>query len=496
MFLNVLKKETNATTTQNGDKAYKSTLNHNLDVFAFSGGAHLDKRVMRKAKKAFIKALNEDKELALRNLINVRNFRDGGMGERQLFRDMYITMDEDTQIKMLPLVPEIGRWDDVVEIIKTTQYGRVKRTGYALIQKQLNADYVAMTKDEPISLLVKWLPSDKGSKTTQENRKFIRELGFPYRRDYRKMLSALRPKLKLVETELSQKRYDIDFNKVPSRAFNKYQNAFWRHLNDQMEAYIESVNKGEKKIKMAGVTPDEVVHHFMKQSMYALQHDKNVAAVAEAQWKSLSDLSVKPENTLVMADVSGSMWFKPLEVSIGLAIYFAEQMTGEFHNHFMTFSERPELIELSNNMSLEEKVTEVFDANWGMNTDLNKAFNLILSTACKNKVPQEDMPKTLLIISDMQFDSSWGDKSTFETAKREFEQMGYKLPNIVFWNVAGDTAPVTENEDNVGLLSGFTPTVMETIMTMDLDKLTPINLMLTQLNKDKYTDMLKTVNLI
>ena len=131
-----------------------------------------------------------------------------------------------------------------------------------------------------------------------------------------------------------------------------------------------------------------------------------------------------------------------------------------------------------------------------MNTDLNKAFNLILSTACKNKVPQEDMPKTLLIISDMQFDSSWGDKSTFETAKREFEQMGYKLPNIVFWNVAGDTAPVTENEDNVGLLSGFTPAVMETIMTMDLDKLTPINLMLAQLNKNEYTDMLKSVNLI
>lgn len=492
-FSNALERNLNTTETENGAKAFKSSLNSNLDLFFGAGAVRASHNPIKERADmvlTFKKALAEDKDLAIRNLINIRNFRLGGMGERELFRRLYLALDKETRLEFVPIVPIIGRWDDLVNIFYLTTDKELKQQISVFIINNINDDL----ESERPSLLAKWLPSDKGSRATSEEKEFIHSLGFKQTRDYRKILSRLRSKLNLVETKLSKKDYDeIDVANLPSRAFNFYKKALWRHKAEDMESLNKKVESGEVKIKMDGVTPNEIVKQMRS------YHSGNIEATLESQWSSFSKEDGN-DDVLVMADVSGSMSYwadgVPMDVSIALAIYFSERAKGEFHNKFMTFSSKPSFVSYKDGMSLADKVRLTEKSDWENGTNIDAAFDAILETAIENHLHQDELPKTLLVVSDMQFDeATYNYKSNLEYAQSKFEQYGYKLPNIVFWNVAGTTnTPATVYDKNTSLVSGFTPSVMKSIMEMDEDAFTPDGIMMKQLHSeqiDKIMEMLK-----
>lgn len=464
--------------TENGDLSYNTTGQALLDFFA-TGGA-LRSRPDSEVIRIFTNAFAEDGVNTLKALFYFRDIR-GGQGERRLFRTItrdLANSDPKLTVSLLPLFSEYGRWDDLLALWDTNS--QVREEVFRIVVDQLTEDGNNYTIGQPISLLAKWMPSaNTSSKETRKLAKaIIKEMGIGEKR-YRQQLSALRSRLKVVEKDMSANKWTaIKYESVPSKAMLNYRKAFSKHDADGFQKYLDSVEKGEVTIKATTLYPYELYDR-------ARSGDR----VVEEQWKALPNYVKEDENALVMADVSGSMFggygttVSPISVSVSLAIYFAERNKGVFKDHFMTFSARPQLQKITAT-TLAGKVKQLNQAHWDMNTDLGLALDTILQTAIKHKVPQEELPKRLYIISDMEFDSCVrGGSGTYGNAKANFAAAGYQIPEVVFWNVSArnDTFPV-QKEPGVSLVSGFSPSLFGQLVA----GLTPAEQMMQILSKERY----------
>ncbi|MEC0031190.1 DUF2828 family protein [Bacillus cereus] len=475
-MLNYLNAETNLTRTENGALAHKSTDSYLLDFFA-QGGAMRNRSDMD-IITMFSKAFAEDELLALRTLFYFRDIREG-QGERNTFK-VVIKYLADTYphilVKNLELVPVYGRWDDMYALIDT----QLQSQALSVMKRQFLLD---IESDRP-SLLGKWLKSENASsKETQRLAAITRKAFGLTSKSYRKSLSLLRKRIDIVESKMSSNQWEnIEYGKLPSRAGMIYRNAFYRQDEERYDAYVQSLTKGEAKINANTLYPHEIVSKVWSMSSYDRQ-----AALFDAMWKSLPDyIGDRKENSLAMVDVSGSMYGTPITVSIALGLYLAERNKGNFHNHFMTFSERPQMQKVVGN-TIADKVANMRRADWGYSTDIEKAFNLLLSTAIKYNVPQEEMIDKLYIITDMEFNQCSSRNATiFNHMKEKYEEHGYKLPKLVFWNVdARNTQfPIKMNDEGVQLVSGFSPSIFKSLMN---DKfVSPYDLMLEVINAERY----------
>ncbi len=476
ILLENMKKEQNLTYTENGALALRSSENALVDLFAVAGA--LRGRSAEEIELMFSRALVEDKLLATKLAFYVRDVR-GGLGERRSGRLMFRYLAKfypQVFEKNLEYISEYGRFDDLVDLLDLGSDAVV-----SLLEKQFREDLANMKEGKNISLLGKWLPSINASsaETVKKGRYLARKFRMS-EKEYRKSLAALRKYLNVVEVNMTAKSYeDIIYPQVPGKAMNNYRSAFKRNDEQRFSAYLEKVEKGEEKINASVLYPYDIVEKY-------LYWDIDCDPVLEQQWKALPDY-VKGENRfLVMADVSGSMHGRPLATSVGLALYFAERNKGAFANTFLTFSARPELVEVKGE-TLFEKVRFVQNASWQMNTNLEAAFHLILSTAVKYKTPKEEMPDSIVVITDMEFDActdrSW---LFYEQMKERFEAFGYAIPNVVFWNVNSrkNTYHVSFDKKGVQLASGQSASVFETL-TAALN-MTPYEYMLSVLNSERY----------
>lgn len=318
-------------------------------------------------------------------------------------------------------------------------------------------------------------------------------------REYQHTLSNLSEYLKVVERQMSSRDWDkIDYQRVPSRANLRYNSAFLRHDEDRRREFLASVERGEAKINAGTLFPHDIVHQYGRKS--------GTDATLEALWQSLPDTVQECGNTIVVADGSGSMSVRvggtdvsALEVANALAIYFAERSSGQFKDNYITFSETPRLVDLSKGKSLREKLSIARRHNEVANTNIEAVFNLILDTAIQNNMCQEDLPQNILIISDMEFDgcATCGVRSRhsytrnrpsitlFDTIAQRYQDAGYQLPRMVFWNVNSRTGtiPVKENDLGVALVSGFSPNIAKMVMSGKLD---PYECLLETLNTERY----------
>lgn len=502
-FLDNLKEETTIGTTENGAKTFTSSLNANLDFFGQAGAM---RSRTEDVGRLFLHAYSEDKELALRNLVHLRNIRLGGLGERDAFRVAFNSlMDTDAEVaaKFLNFTAFIGRWDDVVyayEYASNTGNKKVKEAALDIISYQLSSDCDKVVEgDSSISLLAKWVPSTsvKSPKRKKVANMLAKDLGYGNNhKDYRKVLAVLRTQLGLVEKDLANKEYDkIDFTKLPSKALFKYRQAFMRNTPDRYFDFIERVNTGEIKLNAKNLLPYEIVRAYHTDGWVVT---KDLDNTLEASWKSLENyIDDAEENVIVVSDVSGSMEGDPMHVSVSLGLYSAERLKGAFKDHFITFSSKPTLVHVPSKWSLKDRISKTMQSDWGMRTNLQATFDLILDTAVKNNTPQEDLPSKLIIVSDMEFDiatrsNRWyydeypESETNFEEAKRKFESAGYELPDLVFWNVASrnDNIPVRFNEDGVALVSGLTPTIFTSVLGSKITS--PEAMMIETLNKKEY----------
>jgi hypothetical protein len=459
-FLDAMFVNTSKGVTENGAVTFIRSGSLLLDFYAQAGAMRNNPD---KALELFTKAYAEDKEKAIRVLFYLRDVR-GGQGERDLFRKCLQWLgDNDIKVfeKIIGYVSEYGRWDDIF-------FDNEKC--FDLISKQLKLDAESKTP----SLLAKWLPTiNASSKTTRAKAKFISsKLGISDIA-YRKLVRGIRKNIKAVEETMSARKWsEINYSAVPSQASRIYKNAFKKHDEARYDSFIEKAEKGEVKINASTLYPYQIYNSV--QSDYS--------ATLEALWKQLPDYT-RGKNALVVADVSGSMSGDPMSVSVSLALYFAERNKGLFNNHFITFSGTPRLQRIVGK-NLRDKMSSIEKAEWQQNTDVVAVFKLILSTAIKNKLLADEMPETIYIVSDMQFDNCAEYHTPYEVIKDAYANNGYKVPNIVFWNVnaSGDNLPVQKDEIGVVLVSGFSPVVFK----IAVENKTPLQIMLDTINSERY----------
>lgn len=498
-MLNTMKELSNMTLTENGAATYASTESSVLDLFSSIGALRYasSEDIVTRLDRSWA----ESPDLTMKTLFYARDIR-GGLGERRIFRlalAWLAMFHRESALKNMSFIPEYGRFDDLLTLLHTSCEAEVSE----LICALLRADQEAMASGSPVSLLGKWLPSVNASSTAtrQDGKKIAKAMGMKDA-EYRKLLTALRSEIHIVENNLREKDYSFDYAKLPSTALYKYRRAFIRNDLERYVDYLKQVSEGKAKMHTGTLTPYDVIAPFVYKwfKNIWLGNDQTSfgpeeVTAATVTWDALADFT-GGDNALVVVDGSGSMYFcgrpfpaLPAAVALSLGIYFGERNVGAFHNHFITFSHNPRLIEIEGETILDKlaycgSISEVAD------TSIQKVFELVLKAALQRHSPQEELPTTLYFVSDMEFNSCTEDASltNFEYAKHLYESHGYKLPQVVFWNVQSRDfqQPVTMNEQGVILVSGCTPRLFEHIMQKDYANCSPYAFMLDMLNSERY----------
>lgn len=466
----MLQKSTVANTK--GGEYYSSTYNSNLDLFSGTNRYTAEEYMVQQFRNAYA----EDKILAVANLLYFLDIRNG-KGERKVFKTLFNELCQlDTEMAKIVLdnIGSLGRWDYVLVALNT----KVEDYAINIIKEQLEKD---KSTNKP-SLLAKWLPSVRTHNKNKEEAKYLCEKLELTEKQYRKLLSKIRSKINLIETQLTNRQYnEIEFEKVPAKAMLKYRNSLEENCGERYAEFLNKANKGEVKINTSGLFCYEIIEKIRKKSINR--------ELANAMWEQQKDiLKDNTDNMLVVADTSSSMTWKEhvYETSIGLALYIAERNHGFFKNYFMRFDTNPAL-EYVKGIDIVDKVRAIKD--YYGNTNVDKVFKLILDTAEQHNISQEDMPSHLIIVSDMEFDRGcYSQEGTnFQGWKKAFEEKGYELPKIVFWNVATSGFPVTKYDNDVCMINGFSTSIFENIL--NLEDFTPVGAMVKSLQP--YIDLIK-----
>ena len=483
-FLSFLKRETNFTYTENGAVALKSTDSRLLDLFGTIGA--LRSRDEAEIERLFSSAFSEDALLAVKMAFYARNIR-GGLGERRTFRIIlkYLAnLKPETIIKNLDAIALFGRYDDFYVLENTPVSGMM----WHYLKNQFDYDLDHMAKGQPVSLLAKWLKSVNASsaETTRLGKLTAKNFGLA-EKDYRKALASLRHYINVTEVMMSAGSWsDIAYAKVPSKAMSIYRNAFKAHDPEGFEAFLTALEKGETKVNAGTLFPYDIIEKLRLSNRSRSFCFDHYDALLEAQWKALPNYVEGQQNVLVMADTSGSMCGRPICSSIGLAVYFAERNHGAFKNIFMTFSSRPSLIELSGN-TLYDKVKCI--PAIVEDTNLEAAFDLILKVAVNNKLKTKELPKSLVIITDMEFNmatTSRGNWTFYDSMSKNYAAAGYQLPNVIFWNVNArhEAFQTSSTHKGVQFASGQSTAVFKSILA-NIGK-TPYEAMIDTLSDPAY----------
>jgi len=448
----------NYTTTTNGAVQHSTSNDVCVDLFSKIGSMrHWDRNSVL---EYFEKAFEHNPELATRITYWARAAR-AGSGERKTF---YTILDEIARISPTFIsdnartLAQIGYWKDLI--------------GYCDIPGVLSA-FAQAIKDGD-RLANKWAPR-KGDIA----KRLRDELGYT-NKEYRKWLKKHSD---TVETKMSNNEWDgIKYSSVPGSAMRRYSRAYNRNDSQRFEDWK---NDDTTKASVSATYPHQIFN--------VMEQDEKLA---EKMWRDLPDFIETEEIILPMIDVSGSMFGTPLQVAISLGMYLAERNKSQFVNTFLTFSENPQLVRIPSNpgVTLAEKFKGINNADWGMNTNFEKAYKTILDLATRRNVDPKSMPTMLLVLSDMQFDESQNSggewKTHFSWMEEEFENAGYKFPKIVFWDLyAQPGEPAECSDENVAMISGFSPAIMKAVL--NAEEFNPIDVMLEALEPIKldYTNL-------
>ena len=504
-LLKGLRETTNYTYTENGALTHKSSMNTLIDLFGM--GAAYRTRSDEDCILLFKKAFEEDEKYALKCLFYLRDVR-GGQGERRFFRVVAKWMaDHETEAmkRNLQYIPLFGRYDDLYIFVGT----KLEKYAFDFIKSQLMLDMQSYERNskEGVSLLAKWLKSENTS--SSESRMLAnktREAFGMNHKQYRKTLSLLRERINVLERLMSANKWDeIEFDKVPSRAGLIYRNAFARHdiermkSEKQVRSYEDFMKDETTTVNAKALYPYEVVAQayrltndtwFMTPDIDPIQRN-----AINKYWDNLTDyFNGCSLDALCMIDTSGSMWGNeasaPINVAISLGLYAAERARGPFAGHYISFSRHPQLIE-TEGVDFVDKVYRIYDTNLCENTNIEAAFDMLLDTALKNHCSQADLPKSIIVISDMEFDAARGYytfNNNYKTTLMEkiitkWENAGYKMPNLVYWNVEArhNNMPMTV-KDGITFVSGFSAVTFEMLMKGK----TALDLVYDKLDSERY----------
>jgi len=499
----LLEEQNNVSTTENGGKGYKTTKSAATDIF-FGLSGYRNKSILD-IKNDFKKVCEENLEVAFLFAFYVGDIRQGA-GERRTYLNMLDYLAEHYPAeykKVMKLIPEYSRWDYLWRVTEATEDGDIRAEVINIIRLQLVEDMSNYEQHKPISLLAKWLPSENAS--SEATKKMATDMRIDLNmtsKQYRKMLSELRAYIDLTEQYLCDKRLEqLDYSKVPSKANLKYKKAFMRNDTERYMEYIESVNNGEAKMNSKVTNPCEIVNEYIDPYGWGRHKIKETDDALEAMWKSLKR-DKKCGNILPILDGSGSMYgvkvanakMDPETIAVSIAIYLAEQNEGPFKDLVMAFGSHNDLLSMASLRSLREKIIGLQQITDCGTTNIELVFNNILQTAVNNHLKQKDLPETLVIISDMEFNRALTNASDkdFAIYKQRFESHGFKLPKLIFWNVMGrtNTMPMIKNDYGVILMSGFSTNMIDMVIS---DKLDPTEALMERLYSERYNPVLEAL---
>lgn len=455
----------NLTMTANRANAYKTSGSKLVDINFAIGELRSasEENIIKKFRDAF----DENPEFALKWLFWLRDVREGS-GERKAFRVILKDLSKNGLSKfvdnMVPYLGFYGRYDDMWELLDTPSKNAVLR----FTAKQLKEDLANRKAGKSISLISKWIPS--GNASSKVSAKYNKQI-----RDYLKWtpsqmqhtLTILRKYIDVVERKMSSDNWQaIDYEKVPSKASKLYTKAFMKHDKDRYTAYLEGLKTGKAKVNASVLNPCEIVDKLYE-SISWYRHDENTTTLMEAMWKNLPDRVQGEGDTICVLDTSGSMGSRVdyksnsmscKEVAESLAIYFAERCSGVFQNKIITFSHSPRYMDLTGCDSLESKLKYIQKYSEISDTNIEATFDLLLNTAIQGRLTQDELPKRVLILSDMGFNDAseyTPDETLFQTINKKWNKAGYEMPTLIFWNILGESRwgygskaiPVSYNED-------------------------------------------------
>lgn len=470
-FVNGLKQIPDSS-TDNGAETFASSLDACVDFFFAVGSS---RKSPNEAVGLFRKAQKQNSVIAHRIALWARDVR-GGAGEREVFRHLLADMTPEMQINLIEKVVELGRFDDL-KILVLSRDEKVSSAAAEFWKKTvLSSD---PEQQFMRSLAGKWADR-KGPAAI-----VLRKLWGMSPKQFRKTIVSA---TNVVEVFMCAGKWDdIDFEKVPSIAAARYNAAFYKNAMISYMAYKNRLVKGEAKINASVIFPHDIIR-TLNSTMCDLD-------VVGAQWKALPNYLQNASDILVMSDVSGSMncavsgSITAMDISISLGLYVSERQVGPFKDVVLTFSKVPQIHFIKGD-TIVDKIQSLSMAHWEMNTDLNAAFEVILKVAKENNVPAKDMPKILLVISDMSFDKAThnhhGKVTNFQAAQRMFSEAGYKIPTIIFWNLNSHSGniPVRFDEEGVALVSGFSPAILKSILAVE--EISPIKIMLETCMAPRY----------
>lgn len=497
--------------TENGAVGYKTSGKALCDLnFAISSLRGADDT---KIIKMFQDAYAEDPVVAIKWLFFARDIRGTGAGERKLFRVILKWLAKirpEVVEKLVPIVAEYGRYDDLWVLAETKAWNSV----IDLVAKQLTDDLKAMDEGKGITLLAKWMPSiNTSSPATKTLAKKLRQALGMDEKTYRKTLSSLRAYGNVLEVKISAKNWaEIVYDNVPSQANLKYKNAFLRNDEARRREWLGKLEKGEAKINASTNFPCDIVQKYSS-GHYGV---KDIDQTLEAMWKALPNIAING-NVLAICDGSGSMMSRigntnltALDVCNSLGIYCAEHCTGPFKDKYITFSERPQYVDMSKAKTLKEKIEIALKHDEVANTNLKAVFDLVLKTAIDNNLKQADIP-TLVILSDMEVDQgcdfgcgssyrywngpnySASKQALMKKIQQRWNAAGYVLPRLVWWNINSRTGtiPMQQNpETGMILCSGYSQTQFKMIASNKMD---PYEVLLEALDCERYNKISELV---
>lgn len=453
--------------TENGALSYSTVHDARIELFFKTVRGLTENRLFVMLDKSW----NESPLDTLKIGFNMRDCRNG-KGERSLFIQMMRWLCNKhpmTFLENMTIIPEYGRWLDLIEITESDENTKINEKIWYYVAHQLNHDYKLMQKGKPISLCAKWIPSEgsKWDKKTGSTYKIASYLNIDFRTLRKEYLTPLRTYLKIVEKYMCSKTWsEIDYSKVPSVAMKRLKKAFERNDNEHFNEWKAALASGAPNVKVNAnvLFPHDLVREYL--------HTHTVLnEVTEAQWNVLVEKTAKLgdfNRSLCICDVSGSMSGTPMEVSVALGIMISSLCNEPYKNKLITFSESPKFHDIKGS-NLYEKVSNVSRMAWNMNTNFQKVFDLILEMARLHELTNEEMPNRLYVFSDMQFDQAGGRNylTNFETINVKYRKYGYNMPELVFWNLRGDTLdfPIGDsNTKNVALVSGFTTNILGALL--------------------------------
>ena len=491
----------NLTMTANGAIAYKTSGSKLVDInFAIGELRSADeKTVIQKFRDAF----EENPEFALKWLFWLRDVREGS-GERKAFRTILVDLSKNGLSKfvdnMVPYLGFYGRYDDMWELLYTPSKNAVLR----FTAKQLKEDLANRKAGKPISLLAKWCPSwATSSKISMQRARIIAKYLKWNGSQYAHSMTVLRKYINICERFMSSNNWQaIDYEKVPSKAAKLYTKAFMKHDKNRYTAYLEGLKTGKAKVNASVLNPCEIVHKLYESTSW-YRNDRDTVTLMEAMWKNLPNRVQGEGDTICVLDTSGSMWstvdsktnMRCREVAESLAIYFAERCSGVFQDKIITFSHSPRYMDLTGCDSLESKLKYIQKYSEIADTNIEATFDLLLNTAVRGKLTQDELPKRVLILSDMGFNDAseyTPNETLFQAINKKWNKAGYEMPTLVFWNILGESRwgygskaiPVSYKEDFPCLLvSGYNTASLNMVLKGQEN---PLEGILSVINSERY----------